>query len=110
MTWRKRKYQGKHQLKNQKRSQSSPYRLTRQTLSDLSSFLLAEVAQLQHGIALASLVTGRTISSLVDPDIPFELLESGAGKLFSRWHYGQASSPLFDNAEKLVRISGSSGH
>lgn len=103
MTWRKRKYQGKHQLKNQKRSQSSPYRLTRQTLSDLSSFLLAEVAQLQHGIALASLVTGRTISSLVDPDIPFELLESGAGKLFSRWHYGQASSPLFDNAEKLVQ-------
>jgi len=102
MTWRKRKYQGKHQLKNLKRTQNSPSRLTRQTLSDLSSFLLAEADQLPYGIALASLITGRTIASLVDPAIPFELLESGAGKLFSRWHYGQASSPLFDDAEKLV--------
>ncbi|HAS14929.1 MAG TPA: hypothetical protein DCS01_06480 [Idiomarina abyssalis] len=102
MTWRKRKYQGKHQLKNLKRTQNSPYRLTRQTLSDLSSFLLAEADQLPYGIALASILSGRTFSSLTDPDIPFELLESGAGKLFSRWHYGQASSPLFDNAEKLV--------
>lgn len=100
--WRKRKYQGKHQLKNLKRTQNSPSRLTRQTLSDLSSFLLAKADQLPFGIALASLMSGRKIASLVDPDIPFELLESGAGKLFSRWHYGQASSPLFDNAEKLV--------
>ena len=102
MTWRKRKYQGKHQLKNLKRTQNSPSRLTRQTLSDLSSFLLAKADQLPFGIALASLLSGRKIASLVDPDIPFELLESGAGKLFSRWHYGQASSPLFDNAKKLV--------
>lgn len=102
MTWRKRKYQCKHQRKNLKRTQNSPSRLTRQTLSDLSSFLLAKADQLQFGIALASLLSGRKIASLVDPDIPFELLESEAGKLFSRWHYGQASSPLFDNAEKLV--------
>ncbi|KXS34177.1 MAG: Uncharacterized protein AWU56_2268 [Idiomarina sp. T82-3] len=103
MIWRKRKYQGKHQLKNQKRSPSSPYRLTRKTLDDLSSFLFENSDKLQYGIALASLVTGRTVSSLVDPDIPFELLESGVGRLFSRWHYGQASSPLFDSADRLVK-------
>ncbi|MCK7460209.1 hypothetical protein [Idiomarina aminovorans] len=103
MIWRKRKYQDTHQRKNQKRTQSSPYRLTRQTLNDLSSFLFENSDKLQYGIALASLVTGRTISSLVDLDIPFELLESGVGRLFIRWHYGQASSPLFDSADRLIK-------
>jgi len=102
MSHRKKKYKYKHQLRNQKRSQSSPYRLTRQTLSDLSSFFLSDPNDLTRGIALGVLTTGRNVGSLVDPNVRFEVSNTGVGKLLNSWHYSEASSPIFDAADKLV--------
>ena len=102
MSGRKQKYQGKHQKRNQKRPQSSPYRLTRSTLSELSSFLLSAPDDLTRGLALAKLATGRNMRSLVDASLDFEILSTGVGKLSNSWRYGEASSPIFDEASKLV--------
>lgn len=101
----KRKYSKRHARKNKKRLPSSPYRLTRSTLKELSSLLLDDPESTTKGLALAILITGMTLKQLLDKKIKFELTESGVGKIYSDWHFAKATSPIFDRAEKLVTHS-----
>ena len=101
----KKSYRAKHALRNKKRLQASPHRLTDATYEKICDFCLSDLSNSTKALIMIMIITGRQLEHILSESVSYEVLASGVGKLGSTWRFTSPSSSIFTTLGKL-EVSG----